>query len=71
MAVHSRPTLVNQQHHSGVTRPINHLNECALKEEKRDKKTPSIATGIKGVLDVIPLGLEPRAHTLKVYCSTD
>ena len=21
--------------------------------------------------DVIPLGLEPRAHTLKVYCSTN
>ena len=23
------------------------------------------------VLTVIPLGLEPRAHTLKVYCSTN
>jgi len=21
--------------------------------------------------EVIPLGLEPRAHTLKVYCSTN
>ena len=32
-----------------------------------NKKT----TQIHRVVFVIPLGLEPRTHTLKVYCSTN
>ena len=40
-------------------------HKCNTKKEK-----PASSAGFRGVM-VIPLGLEPRTHTLKVYCSTN
>ncbi len=39
-----------------------------IKPKKPHKSCDSCGFNI---LPVIPLGLEPRAHTLKVYCSTN
>ena len=37
-----------------------------------EKTKPKIQiSNILGLTKVIPLGLEPRTHTLKVYCSTN
>gem|GEM_PF-4677874 len=38
---------------------------------KKKKPLKSLIFKAVSVFDVIPLGLEPRAHTLKVYCSTN
>jgi hypothetical protein len=40
-------------------------HECNTKKAK-----PATSAGFRGA-KVIPLGLEPRTHTLKVYCSTN
>ncbi len=48
-----------------------------MRTGKENLKIEKRITGIKKTsekseaLIVIPLGLEPRAHTLKVYCSTN
>ncbi len=35
------------------------------------KRPENEKAGFMPAFYVIPLGLEPRAHTLKVYCSTN
>ena len=44
---------------------VYQFHHQSVYESKIRKKKPSLRAL------VIPLGLEPRAHTLKVYCSTN
>ena len=39
------------------------MNQFTIRQKKSSSKN-------RRAFEVIPLGFEPRAHTLKVYCST-
>ena len=65
-----------------ITEDVFGLNRGGVKDPLEVKCLPRELPKIKNprklvifegfnLLVVIPLGLEPRAHTLKVYCSTN
>ncbi len=60
----------------GIQYRTNRVNEaislmCLIGKQLEDKKNGTNHNSLDLSQEVIPLGLEPRAHTLKVYCSTN
>lgn len=48
-----------------------HQLSCKHEQMPKKQKRDLGEVALLSYLSVIPLGLEPRAHTLKVYCSTN
>jgi hypothetical protein len=55
---------------SGFSWKQSEINKSEIELIFSHKKKTIIADSLF-LISVIPLGLEPRAHTLKVYCSTN
>jgi hypothetical protein len=48
--------------------PFAYENKFSMRSGEKEKAPSTVVEG--AFIRVIPLGFEPRAHTLKVYCST-